>query len=122
MNDEVKRLRNLCAEMYQIVGSATYLLGIFDTDDAIKPLDNLSAGAEGEPLPHDDLLPWPSKPIKDLQSEAQKQDEVLFQRLTEGLVYLYKQDDAKIFVAELCDKYLDRSGAMLGRIRDEAID
>lgn len=46
---ELDRLRNLCAEMYQVAGT----LGA----DA-RVLDTLSAAANGQPLPHGTLLPY----------------------------------------------------------------
>ena len=43
-------------------------------------------------------------------------------RLEEALPKMYKQSVRHaVFVAELCDEYLDRSGAMLGRIRKAAL-
>ncbi len=48
---EIDRLRNLCAEMYQVAGT----LGA----DA-RVLDNLWAAADGKPMPHGSLLPYPS--------------------------------------------------------------
>lgn len=63
--DEIERLREDCAEAYQVCGAA--LLGPdkvkWTDDDAVRVLDNLSAAANGDPRPHDDLLPWP-KPIE----------------------------------------------------------
>jgi hypothetical protein len=47
---ERDRLRQLCAELYQVAGA----LGA----DA-RVLDNLWAAAEGKPLPHESLLPYP---------------------------------------------------------------
>jgi hypothetical protein len=49
---ERDRLRQLCAELYQVAGA----LG---ADDRV--LDNLWAAAAGEPIPHGSLLPYPAK-------------------------------------------------------------
>lgn len=59
--DEVRRLREDCAEAYQVCGAAMLCPGEvkWTDDDAVRVLDNLSAAANGEPRPHDDLLPWP---------------------------------------------------------------
>ena len=58
---EIKRLREDCAEAYQVVGALTLMTDPIDyTDaDADRILDNLSAAASGYKRPHDDLLPWP---------------------------------------------------------------
>lgn len=48
---EIDQLRNLCAEVYQVAGT----LGA----DA-RVLDNLWAAADGKPLPHGSLLPYPA--------------------------------------------------------------
>jgi hypothetical protein len=50
---EIDRLRDLCAQVYQVAGA----LG---ADDRV--LDNLWAAADGKPLPHASLLPYPSPP------------------------------------------------------------
>jgi hypothetical protein len=47
---EIDRLRHLCAEVYQVAGA----LGV----DA-RVLDALFAAADGQPLPHASLLPYP---------------------------------------------------------------
>jgi hypothetical protein len=58
---EVERLRYDCAEAYQVIGA-----GLVDPpmpytqDDVVRALDNLVAAANGDPRPHDDLLPWPA--------------------------------------------------------------
>ena len=46
-------------------------------------------------------------------------------RLLKGLVEMYKKDAAHpgfVFVGELCDEYLDKSGSLLGRIRNAVRD
>jgi hypothetical protein len=48
---EIDHLRQLCAEVYQVAGT----LGA----DA-RVLDNLWAAADGKPLPHASLLPYPA--------------------------------------------------------------
>jgi hypothetical protein len=45
---EVERLRNVCAEAYQLAGT----LG-----GSVEAMDNLAAAAAGEPLPHESFLP-----------------------------------------------------------------
>jgi hypothetical protein len=41
----------------------------------------------------------------------------------EELIKIYKKGGGHaVFVAELCDNHLDRSGALLGRIRQAALD
>lgn len=57
---EIDRLRNACAEAYQVMGVA--LLGserCWSDADAERALDNMLAASNGEPRPHQDLLPWP---------------------------------------------------------------
>lgn len=48
---QIRQLRELCATAYQVVGAA---------DGPVELLDNLSAAANGDPLPHDPMagLPW----------------------------------------------------------------
>ncbi len=63
LREEVERLRRDCAEAYQVVGAG--MLGepcSYTQADVGRALDNLSAAANCEPRPHDDLLPWPSDP------------------------------------------------------------
>jgi hypothetical protein len=50
---ERDRLRELCAAAYQVIGAA---------DGPVQMLDNLSAGACGQPMPHEPMagLPWES--------------------------------------------------------------
>ena len=56
----IERLREDCGEAYQVVGSGMYGDPCPYTDsDVERVLDNLSAAANGDPRPHDDLLPWP---------------------------------------------------------------
>jgi hypothetical protein len=55
---EVERLRRDCYEAYQIVGIALMDPATPHTeDDVARVLDNLVAAANGDPRPHDDLLP-----------------------------------------------------------------
>jgi hypothetical protein len=53
----VAALQNLCAEVYQVVGSLSTLLPD-DHDTTTRVLDNLDAAASDEPLPHAELLPY----------------------------------------------------------------
>lgn len=58
--EKIERLQRDCGEAYQVIGAG--MLGIqcvFTQSDVARALDNLSAAANGEPRPHDDLLPWP---------------------------------------------------------------
>ncbi|KKM82929.1 hypothetical protein LCGC14_1314640, partial [marine sediment metagenome] len=41
-------------------------------------------------------------------------------KLIEGLVAVY--GNGSVLVARLCDEYLDRSGTLLGEVRDAAIE
>lgn len=57
---EIARLRNLCLETYQVVGSLASDADMFEAPETIKALDNLSAAGHGEALPHTSLLPYPA--------------------------------------------------------------
>ena len=62
-NAEIERLRRDCAEAYQVVGTLSCVLldsENVSSEDITKALDNLIAAANGEPRPHDDLLPFPA--------------------------------------------------------------
>jgi hypothetical protein len=58
LKSEIKRLRRDCAELYQVIGTLDELVPEEDKAATIKALDNASAAADGEPRPHDDLLPF----------------------------------------------------------------
>lgn len=62
---EVDRLREDCAQAYQVVGAMGTSDGHegyrFDSNSVQRALDNLGAAADGEPRPHEDLLPWPDE-------------------------------------------------------------
>ena len=49
LEDENAALKQLCAEAYQVVGAL---------NGPVNLLDNLSAGAQGEPMPHKTVLPY----------------------------------------------------------------
>jgi hypothetical protein len=51
--------RQVCAEAYQIVSSLAHFANVFESMDIEQALDNLSAAASGDPVPHKDLIPWP---------------------------------------------------------------
>lgn len=53
--DEIERLQRDCAEAYQVLGVVSASAPGLNVDRA---LDNLSAAAQGDPRPHDDLLPF----------------------------------------------------------------
>ena len=42
-------------------------------------------------------------------------------RIIASLAAIYLRDDGKLPVAILCDDYLDPSGRLLGKVRDEAV-
>lgn len=72
---EIQKLREVCAEAYQVLGVA--LIGeprCWTDADAARALDNVSAAANGDPIPHQDLLPWP------LQQGAVKRTDVTIAR------------------------------------------
>jgi hypothetical protein len=52
----IDELKTVCAESYQVVGSLLSDLGLFETDEAERVLDNLAAA---KPV-HGNVLPWPS--------------------------------------------------------------
>lgn len=49
LETENAALKQLCAEAYQVVGAL---------NGPVNLLDNLSAGAQGEPMPHTTVLPF----------------------------------------------------------------
>jgi hypothetical protein len=60
--EELQRLRRDCAEAYQVIGAGMFGEPCaYTQDDVERALNNLIAAAEGEPRPHDDLLPWPKQ-------------------------------------------------------------
>ena len=63
--DEVDRLREDCAQIYQVIGVMAHALGYWDDrmcdadkDRITKAMDNLSAASNGDARPHEDLLPF----------------------------------------------------------------
>ena len=62
-HEEIKRLRQACTEAYIIMGTVFIIEGedgvVWDDEDATRVLDNIFAAANGDPIPHSDLLPWP---------------------------------------------------------------
>lgn len=67
---EVDRLREDCAEAYQVIGALAYYAGMCDNPGVIKALDNLSAASDARPRPHADLLPFPKDPAKKATIQA----------------------------------------------------
>lgn len=60
LRKEVERLRDDCADLYQIVAAAMLDDPVEYTGaDVVRVLDNLNAAASGEPRPHK-LRPWPN--------------------------------------------------------------
>ncbi|WP_149649870.1 hypothetical protein [Azospirillum argentinense] len=55
---ELQRLRQDCAEAYQVVGTLAAAVGLLDSVPLAKALDNLSAASQGDARPHEDLLPF----------------------------------------------------------------
>ena len=55
---EIERLRRDCAELYQVIGTMAESCIDPDAGPIIKALDNASAAENGDPRPHDDLLPF----------------------------------------------------------------
>lgn len=55
-------LREICAEAYQVVGHLAHYAGVFDYPDTVRALDNLCAAADGEPIPHESVLPFSASP------------------------------------------------------------
>jgi hypothetical protein len=53
---EIVKLRSVCAEAYQLAGLLSDHFG-----NPVLALDNLSAAAQGEPLPHKTFLPVVTK-------------------------------------------------------------
>jgi hypothetical protein len=54
--EEYPEAAEVCGEAYQVVGSLLDDLGVFNTPEAEKVLDNLSHHR----MVHSDVLPWPS--------------------------------------------------------------
>ncbi len=70
---EIARLRTLCLEAYQVVGSLATDAGMFDHQATVRVLDNLSMAGTGKPLPHRELLPYPaSQKIARLREALEK--------------------------------------------------
>lgn len=70
-NADAARLRQLCGEVYQVVGVLAERHPDCSASIA-RVLDNLSAAVEGRPLPHATLLPFvvPSPAVTDAMVEA----------------------------------------------------
>lgn len=77
---EITSLRSVCAEAYQMAGAM---------DCSVEAMDNLSAAAGGEPLPHQTFLPHMTvdETIENQQKEIgdlQKVIEGIGEKLTEA--------------------------------------
>jgi hypothetical protein len=71
--EEYPEAAEVCAEAYQVVGCMLMQLGLFDTPEAEKILDNLSQHR----MVHRDVLPWTIGPIPsedELRTLAKKPD------------------------------------------------
>lgn len=55
---ELQRLRQDCAEAYQVVSTLGAAAGVLDSTHLAKALDNLAAASQGEARPHENLLPF----------------------------------------------------------------
>jgi hypothetical protein len=53
----VERLRQDCAEAYQVIGALADRTGLLQYPAVVKALENLDAATRGDPRPHADLLP-----------------------------------------------------------------
>jgi hypothetical protein len=56
--NRIAELEQVCAELYQVIGSLADHAGCFDHPDVQRALDNASKAR----LVHRDLLPWPKSP------------------------------------------------------------
>lgn len=54
----INELRSDCFEAYQVIGAITSGI-IYQEEDIIRVMDNLSHANNEEFRPHEDLLPWP---------------------------------------------------------------
>lgn len=115
--EEVARLRALCAEVYQVVGVLAHFDEVFLDPGVMKVLDNLQAGADGNPIPHADLLPFA---IPDAQPEAPLQgtlDEAMKTGIGAALIRIGAQAERERICA-----MLDRPSNVLGNAVAKAID
>lgn len=66
-NAEIARLRRDCAELYQVIGVLAEPHADLNGRPVLKVLNNALAAANGQPRPHDDLLPFtlPAPPAPD---------------------------------------------------------
>lgn len=62
MKAEVKMLRRVCAELYQVIGTMADYCPDPEHPAIIKALDNASDAAAGDALRHKDLLPFVLSP------------------------------------------------------------
>lgn len=58
MRGEINRLRSVCAEAYQVVGTLAAELDLLHSKEVERVLDNLYAASAGEPIPHKSVLPF----------------------------------------------------------------
>jgi hypothetical protein len=57
-SNRIAELEQVCAELYQVIGSLADHAGCFDHPDVQRALDNASKAR----LVHRDLIPWPKSP------------------------------------------------------------
>lgn len=77
MTDALERALEALGEAYQVVGAIARYAGIFETTDVQRALDNISAAANGEPVPHTDLLPWPKEELRPTNAPSNEELETL---------------------------------------------
>jgi hypothetical protein len=66
LKQRINELEQVCAELYQVIGSLSDHAGLFDHQDVIRALDQASQAR----IVHDDLLPWPREALnKSKESE-----------------------------------------------------
>lgn len=63
MQEQLYRLREDCAEAYQVIGVLAELGGFFGHPAVEKALDNLSAASNDQPRPFEDLLPFDPRTV-----------------------------------------------------------
>ena len=86
LREKVEQIMGLAAELYQV-------LGALDADD--KVLDQVSAAAHGNPLPHDTLLPFTSDEHERLRADARRYQWLRDQELPD-VMDLWHQHPARV--------------------------
>lgn len=95
LRKRISELEQVCAELYQVIGSLASYAGVFDHADVERALDNASEAK----LVHVDLLPWPrdeelaGERVSELEEENQRLREAL-QKIADPLAYLIERAKA----------------------------